>query len=92
MCVVLGFSVIGRGEVQDTVAILGTHISLGGRAGEEEEEEGEKGEDGGEKEEDGERKRRTEREGGGRGEKEEEEEEDLTLEDLLCARHCFDHF
>ena len=90
MCVVLGFSVIGRGEVQDTVAILGTHISLGGRAGEE--EEGETGEDGGEKEEDRERKRRTGREGGGRGEKEEEEEEDLTLEDLLCARHCFDHF
>ena len=46
----------------------------------------------GEKEEDGERRRRTGREGGGRGEKEEEEEEDLTLEDLLCARHCFDHF
>ena len=72
MCVVLGFSVIGRGEVQDTVAILGTHISLGGRAGEE--EEGETGEDGGEKEEDGERKRRTGREGGGRGEKEEDGE------------------
>lgn len=69
MCVVLGFSIIGRGEVQDMVAISGTHISLGGRAGEE--KEGEKGEDGGE---------------------EEEEEEDLTLEDLLCARHCFDHF
>lgn len=45
MCVVLGFLVSGRGEVQDTVAISGTHISLGGRAGEEEEEEGEKGED-----------------------------------------------
>lgn len=40
---------------------------------------GREGGDGGEKEEDG-------------GEKEEEEEEDLTLEDLLCARHCFDHF
>ena len=61
MCVVLGFLVIGRGEVQDMVAISGTHISLGGRAGEEEEEEGEKGEDGGEKEED-------------RGEKEEDGE------------------
>ena len=37
------------------------------------------------------------REGGGGGEEEEEEggreeEEDLTFEDLLCARHCFDHF
>ena len=75
MCLVLRFSVIGR-EVQDTVAISGTHISLGGGAVEEEKEE--------EEEEEGEKE--DEKEGG------REEEEDLTLEDLLCARHCFDHF